>query len=58
MWRLFIPNNDGLVCANKYRVKNTDRIYGISMEKLLLATSGIFVVYGLFNHLPKLLNKN
>ena len=44
--------------VNKYRVKNTDRIYGISMEKLLLATSGIFVVYGLFNHLPKLLNKN
>lgn len=44
--------------VNKYRVKNTDRIYGISMEKLLLATSGIFVTLGLINHIPKFLKKN
>ncbi len=44
--------------VNKYRIANTKKIYGISLEKLLLATSGIFLSLGLINHLPKLIKKN
>jgi len=44
--------------VNKYRIEDTKRIYGISLEKLLLATSSIFISLGIFNHLPKLLKKD
>lgn len=43
---------------NKVRLNDTRKIYGIKLENLLLATSGIFVALGLFNHLPKLIKKN
>ena len=43
---------------NKYNVKNTTKIYGISMERLLLCTTGIFISLGLYNHIPKLLKNN
>ena len=43
---------------NKCTVKETKRIYGISLEKLLFSTSIIFGVLGAVNHLPKLLKKN
>lgn len=41
---------------NKITVKDTKKIYGINLEKLLLATSGIFITIGMINHLPKIFN--
>lgn len=41
---------------NKITVKDTKKIYGISLERLLLATSSIFITVGLINHLPKIFN--
>lgn len=43
---------------NKCTVKETKRIYGISLERLLFSTSIIFGVLGAVSHLPKLLKKN
>ena len=40
---------------NKVIVKDTKRIYGIELEKLLLSTLGIFSVLGIIHHLPKLI---
>lgn len=66
---LFIPNTVS-ICGgylfpimfswysmNKMIVKNTKRIYGIELERLLLATSGIFIGLGLITHIPKLIKK-
>tara|TARA_B110000483_G_scaffold89069_1_gene109962 strand:+ start:15343 stop:15783 length:441 start_codon:yes stop_codon:yes gene_type:complete len=44
--------------VNKYRIEDSKRIYGISLEKLLLTTSSIIISLGIFNHLPKLLKKD
>lgn len=41
--------------SNKIRIKDTKKIYGISLEKLLLSTFGFFIVIGSYTHLPKLL---
>ena len=43
--------------VNKYTVKNTNKIYGISLEKLLLATSSIFAILGISNHFSYLIFK-
>jgi len=40
---------------NKVMIKDTKRIYGIELEKLLLSTLGIFSVLGIIHHLPKLI---
>ena len=36
--------------VNKYRVENTDKIYGISLEKLMVATLGIIGGIGYYQH--------
>jgi hypothetical protein len=43
---------------NKINIKDTSKIYGIKLEKLVYATCSIFATLGLFNHLPKLIKKN
>jgi hypothetical protein len=42
---------------NKYRLKNTDKIYGISLEKLMVATLGLIGSFGYYQHYY-LKNKN
>ena len=68
---LFIPNQYHICGAylyplmlswygiNNYFIKNTKKIYGISLEKLLAITNGIFLLIGLKQHLFQLLkNQN
>lgn len=42
--------------VNKYRIGNTNKIYGISLEKLMIATLGIIGSIGYYQH--KFLKKN
>jgi len=43
--------------SNKLIIEDTKKIYGINLEKLLISTAGIFIALGIFNHIPKLLEK-